>query len=414
MPAKIQQVREQMRDTHAHGPTAFTADSGLDVQDLAVSADAEVASAAQEKELAFIKAEFPYLEGWPAHMLLKTAMGELAVINAQKAKSESRATTAALDRRVAANFRDLKAKPINVPAGVDDCISTLHSARFLPGPVCPVTKLWELAQRELPESGHRPLINYDIHALGLSAHVSTRGWAELHNPGSPHLTIKFFLASNLAMADRGLHTTSKDSEATSVEDKLSEPASLKELRKALAAADKAQRLVTPWNFSISALHGFMEATDFCSLYYHGRSDQAASLRQFIDSVFVQNASLYRASLPFLVSRDIGGLWSDWAQQFGLVPSLSGGTGVGNRGEGPGRKQQPPYSGQKGPSEDRKPGPPRNVCRRFDSPQGCPTTGPSCILESKGRKFPLQHLCTASVGPGIFCLMPHSQQQHKSS
>jgi hypothetical protein len=225
------------------------------------------------------------------------------------AKLEAKAVSTALDKRMAANYKDLKLKPIHVSSGFDDCISTLHSARLLPGVVCPLHKLWEKAQTELREAGLLPLVNYDINTLGLSAHVSTKGWAELHQPGSPHLSIKLFLSSNLSLTDRTVHSLDKEKpdSTTYLDEKLAEPASMKDLRKALMAAHMAQRLVTPWNFSIAALHGFMEASDFCAQYFTSSTDQPKLLRQFIDSVFTQNASHYRAGLPFLTSRDIGTL-----------------------------------------------------------------------------------------------------------
>ncbi len=43
--------------------------------------------------------------------------------------------------------------------------------------------------------------------------------------------------------------------------------------------------------------------------------------------------------------------------------------------------------------------------------GCPTKGPSCEVGTGNRKCQLPHLCLEPVGPDLWCLKPHSQQDH---
>jgi hypothetical protein len=357
--------------------------------------------------LSLIREKFQYLRDWPDELLVGQSIGDLSVANTQARKMEDKTATSAVDKKVALNYKELRAKPVKVSEGWDDSISTLHSCRLLPGVVCPLNKLWEKAQAELPEAGIRPLIQYDMQSTGLPAYVSSKAWAELHQPGSPNLSLKLFLAANQPLTDQAVHGSKTDEAwVTSFADKLPEPATVREVRKSLHAADRAQRLVTPWNFSICALAGYMETTDFCAEYFVGRTDQAAQLRRFIDSILSRNAAHFRAGMPFLTPQDIRNQWHDWAEQFGLFlggrPSVAAGkqpaAGPSKQPESRGSQQQQP---------------PRNICRRYNKPEGCQTTGPSCIITNKdGRKITLMHLCTAPVGGGSFCLMPHSKQEHK--
>jgi hypothetical protein len=245
-----------------------------------------------------------------------------------------------------------------------------------------------------------------MQSTGLPAYVSSKAWAELHQPGSPHLSIKLFLAANQPLTDQAVHGSKPDDAWTAgFADKLPEPTTVRELRKSLHAADRAQRLVTPWNFSICALAGFMETTDFCADYFVGRSDQAAQLRRFIDSILSRNAAHFRAGMPFLTPQEIRSQWHDWAEQFGLTLGGRPSSTAVRPTAGPSRQQES--------KQGQKQMPPRNISRRYNQPSGCQTSGPSCIITTKdGRKVTLMHLCTAPVGGGSFCLMPHSLQEHK--
>jgi hypothetical protein len=187
---------------------------------------------------------------------------------------------------------------------------------------------------------------------------------------------------------------------------------MRELRKAVHAADRAQRLVTPWNFSISALAGFLEATDFCADYFAGRQDQAAQMRRFIDSILSRNAAHFRSSMPFLVPQDIRNQWQDWAEQFGLV--LGGRQPTTSFGRPATTNRPSAATAVATVGQSSQPEPPRNICRRFNSAAGCPTSGPNCVLTTRaGRRITLMHMCTAPIGGSAFCLKPgHSLPEHK--
>jgi hypothetical protein len=119
--------------------------------------------------LSFIREKFHYIRDWPDDMLVGQSLADLAVVNSQARKMEDKSATSALEKKIAINYKELRAKPVKVDEGWDDSISTIHSCRLLPGVVCPLNKLWEKAQAELPEAGIRPLIQYDMQSTGLPA-----------------------------------------------------------------------------------------------------------------------------------------------------------------------------------------------------------------------------------------------------
>ncbi len=368
-------------------------------------------------DIAAARKALPYLHDQPDDYLSSQSYGDLVRANATLAKADQNSALTALDKRMAANFRELKTKPIRIEAGWDDSLSQLHPARFIQGPACTLNKLWQTARETIPEAGYRPIASYDMESIGLGANASTKGLAEMHFPGSPHQSIKYFLAANMTLSEKAI-TQGKQSDITviSIEDQLADPANIGELRQALLAASEAQRLITPWNFSISAIQGFMVNTNFCAVQLNNRQDRLVILRRFIDRCIAINAAHWRSGQDFLTASDIASLWQNWSLQWQPMPASQSGGRPSGGGPGPsaGAVASSGSSQRKFPDKQQARNPFRNICRRFNSPAGCPTKGPSCEVGSGNRKFQLQHLCLESVGPDICCLKPHSQQDHGKS
>ncbi len=100
-------------------------------------------------DIAAARRALPYLHDQPDDYLRSQSYGDLARANATLAKkADQNSALAALDRRMAVNFRELKAKPIRIEASWDDIdsLSQLHPARFIPGPPCTLRKLWQTAR----------------------------------------------------------------------------------------------------------------------------------------------------------------------------------------------------------------------------------------------------------------------------
>jgi len=370
-------------------------------------------------DVAAVRKKFPHIADQPDDFLRSQSYSELAIANAAIAKLEDKASTAALDKKLAANFRDLKAKPYRVEAGWDDAIEQLHPARFFPGPACLLTTYWEKGQAHVPESGIRALAHYDFESLAIGPNVSTKGCYFLHDPGSPHLTIKYFLASNYNITEKSItHSRSAELATLSVEDQLAEPSSFAELQQALISATLAQHIITPWNYSISALLGFMSSSRFCQASYQTgwTTERVTMLRRFIDRVFTVNASHWRSKLPFLTASEIGMLWQNWVLQIGGMAPPPAAPAAPNRGFNPSprkQEQRTTYNTSRFanmPPRDRL----RNICRRFNTAEGCPTQGATCEVGTGNRRYTLQHQCLASVGPDRYCLQQHSMTQHNAA
>jgi hypothetical protein len=102
-------------------------------------------------DIAAARRALPYLHDQPDDYLRSQSYGDLVGANATLAKkADQNSALAAQDRRrMALNFRELKAKPIRIEASWDDIdsLSQLHPARFIQGPPCTLRKLWQTARR---------------------------------------------------------------------------------------------------------------------------------------------------------------------------------------------------------------------------------------------------------------------------
>jgi len=68
------------------------------------------------------------------------------------------------------------------------------------------------------------MANHDLEKNGQGANASTKGLAELHFPGSPHLSIKYFMSSNVTISERAITRGKQhDISILSIEDQLAEP-----------------------------------------------------------------------------------------------------------------------------------------------------------------------------------------------
>jgi len=101
-------------------------------------------------DIAAARRALPYLHDQPDDYLRSQSYGDLVGANATLAKkADQNSALAAQDRRrMALNFRELKAKPIRIEASWDDIdsLSQLHPARFIQGPTCSLKKLWQTAR----------------------------------------------------------------------------------------------------------------------------------------------------------------------------------------------------------------------------------------------------------------------------
>ncbi len=120
-------------------------------------------------------------------------------------------------------------------------------------------------------TGHPPLSNYDLTAVGLGGFVTNKGWIELGNPASVKISLKLFNINNCSARASSVRASSSDpSEFAEVRD-------LGEFKHALRALRTAAQFVCPWNMSFLALEGFLIQSDFCKLELAGDDKLASTL-----------------------------------------------------------------------------------------------------------------------------------------
>ena len=206
-----------------------------------------------------------------------------------------------VDDRLSVNKMALASKFTKVPNGKDNRWTQLHQARFLGGAGRSATKLWLAARGCINQSGHPPIGNYDMGAVGMVGHVSSKGWIECHNPQSSKMSVKLFSINNCS-GRVGLKSGS--GKADFGEDILD----VGEFKLALRAMRLAVHFAMPWNFSVEALEGFFFQTNFCQAEVGNVDKKALILTQFTDYVLAQNGERWRDGEPFLTTRELKTAW----------------------------------------------------------------------------------------------------------
>lgn len=338
--------------------------------------------------------------------------------------------------KMAKNLESLKASPVLLPAGPDDRTSVFHPARFMGGMACLAQKMWLGAREEHGLEGILPLANYDMAASGLGGCVTARGWQELHNPASTHLTIKLFSASNLGSSTGNTRrfTLAGDEDGISIGDHLKEIEDLEELQQAMRVICMAAHLALPWNHSFNALHGFLHTAKWGEAELAGNSRRAATLIKFVNHVLGLNAEAWQLKNPFMSIGELKTRWTEWlatrpASEYSSGPTNTHTRPNFNAGQAGGqfsksarrkasRSQQqqftlpnmstPPPTQQNHGQQGGRPGPKTRYCRKFNAGT-CLNAAGSCFLTSG---TPLLHLCDRENGQGGVCHKNHAKIHHR--
>jgi hypothetical protein len=225
-------------------------------------------------------------------------------------------------------------------------------------------------------------------SLGLGGLVSSKGWLEVHNPGSTKIKLQMF---NCAAS-----TTAGGS---------STDFNFNELKLAFRALRAAVGLVMPWNKSMEALDGFLVETDFCFRETGSLEKRAKLISQFIDYVLEQNSRRWRDSEPFLTTGALKMAWSTFfsTRIQGSIPAKKPFQAQGqNHG---GNRQQfktPQFSKEAWDT---------GCCIKYNLGR-CTNKADNCFNKF-GKK--LKHLCLANPDaskPDVFCLKNHAKIDHK--
>ena len=148
-------------------------------------------------DIAALKESFPLLAEFSDDFIRSTPRGDLMKLQSTAYKLKEAEKGKDADKKLAANKAALATKFYKVSEGKDNRWNCLHPSRFLAGAACSATKLWTAARQNV-EAGYPAIGSYDMGAVGLAGHVSSRGWIELHKPQSNKMSIKLFNINNCA------------------------------------------------------------------------------------------------------------------------------------------------------------------------------------------------------------------------
>lgn len=263
-------------------------------------------------DLECIKKRHPFLSEYPDSILASVNIDTLLNLEKTSLKLKNLEKSKDVEDRLAMNREALGVVEYKVVQGVDDRWFNLHRARFLPGAACSAAKLWLAARESWNQSEHPPVAVYDMAVVGLAGHVTPKGWVVLADPGNSSISLNLFSINNC-----GKKVACKQGDFR--EEEYKEIVELGELKCALRVLREALSFVHPWNKSVSAIEGFLCASDFCSTDLANMANPAALLSQYIDYVLRENSNRWRGKEVFMDHKELKGGWDAY---FGSRPQAS--------------------------------------------------------------------------------------------
>ena len=240
------------------------------------------------------KTNFPAIRNLSDSIIANLTVKEMTDINFKKDKGSK-----IFSQTLSVNYDNLKKFPVKVPGGEDNCTGKVHDSRFLRGYVSSSQDLWLQAREKIDMNGLDPISNYDTGSIGITGKVSSKVWAEIHNPSSKDLSIRMLNSSALKSAWKSheKHADQKDFE------------SIQELRIAVSALEAAIHKVFPWNFSFKAIAIFLCNIDYGQSDLNTKTFRTSFVADFIDEAICTNAQHWDEQKPFLSSQNLQTRWS---------------------------------------------------------------------------------------------------------
>ena len=257
-----------------------------------------------DSDLDSLRKRLPLLADFSDEFIRSRPMDSLLKIETTALKIRNMEQSRDLEDRLAMNKLALESSTITLPAGPDNRWSQLHRGRYLPGAACSAAKNWLTARAYIGLNGPSAIGSYDMTAVGMGGFVTSRGWLELHNPGSSRLSLRMFSINNC-----GSRAGSSKLANGIREDELSEIVELGEFKLALRALRVAAGLCMPWNQAFVALENFLIQSEYCHNDLSGTDRQALSLTQFVDYILGENGKRWRDGEPFLDHAALTGAWA---------------------------------------------------------------------------------------------------------
>jgi hypothetical protein len=364
------------------------------VPDPAASEVNTPASGSNNQALLNVYKLLPALSQVAPEVLQQLPWGAVFQLNLALAKESKANSKLQVNARLNANAQQLAQQPVHVQAGKDDRKDNLHPAHFLGGVCCSAQSLWLQARDVIGVDGVLPLGLYDMDSIGCGGCVTPKGWHELHRPGSADLKLKLFSMMNVGSSSLSTKKVSVADEegAISVGDSWREINDLEQFRAALHTLHEAMAWALPWNKSISAIVGFMNVTGFGSADLGGNPKRAAILTDFVDHILSRNRLNWENRRPFLSTDEISHVWATYKGSRHALFAASSGQ----------KKDKNESKSKKNKDKD-------YICRKFNSPAGCPQKAEDCKT-FYGIK--LKHVCDALTAAGKKCEQNHTRMEHK--
>jgi len=346
--------------------------------------DAESEPDKKRRLLETLRQDFPSLNHWPDSYILQQSASGLTKAHAEMENRSGRGGRPSLETRMARNFKISNGRKIQLPAGEDDRATVIHEGRFLPGLLCTIGETFRAAKGVLPERGHDPVAHYDARGLGLGYLVSAKAWAAVHDPGCTDINLGMFTHAAGAAGNSDYNTKFK------CED-------LDEFKQTLSHARAVQQLVTPWNYSITAIHLYLENIKWGYRHFTNQKDHIKGLTGFVDQALLANATNWQLGLPCLNAAELKQAWDLYVA----------GRGGDNRTQYSGNRRRSPSPSSRDRTRRWEKLSEGAICGRYNAGI-CPNKDDSCRL----RGFNLRHRCSYVLKNGKQCEEKHPEKDHK--
>jgi len=264
----------------------------------------------------------------------------------------------------------------------------------------------------------------------------------MHNPASPHNTLKLYSSSNMGSSTGATKrlTLADGDRSVNIGDNMREVVDLNEMKLAVRAMCRAVQLIMWWNSSYNAIDGFLHNSNYAFTELNGRSNRAAILSDFINYILGLNAAAWVQKEDFRTSGEIKTIWGEWfgsrpasllvaadadpprrpcgaaANSQQMVPGRGRGRGGfrGSRGgystASGGHFSQPNLSNPPPTVGGGRGGGSSIICRRWNF-NNCPSQSSGYCTLNSGEV--LQHRCNAINASGNVCNSAgHTFRQHR--
>jgi len=347
-------------------------------------------SSMSDADLACLRRKFPFLADLSDNFVKSQTTGELLKMETTAMKMRMLEQSRDYEDRLATNKMLLGEREMVVPSGIDNRWDKLHQGRFLPGATCTTKKQWLEAKATVGLNGSKPLGSYDMSSVGMGGFITSKGWCEIHNPGSTKMSLRLFSINNCASkAASSKNDRNRDDDVDDIVE-------LGEFKLALRTMRVAASMAMPWNFAYVALENFLHQTNFFRVELQGVDQPAKILTQFVDYVIKENANRWRDGSGFL---DAGSLRSTWDAFFGAKPQSQ----LTSRAKGSGGKNQNQSQNQKPQKRLWV-----DICFEWNIGKCLKPVG-TCV---SSRGTPLRHVCNfqpdRAKQPNVYCEKAHAR------